>query len=81
MKHYRFKDPVEALRWTDTDADREAFCEWFSRHGAVFETYGPRVKLLHAGRDAMPGDWIVRVEDAFEAYTDALFRRTFEETP
>jgi hypothetical protein len=41
MKQYRCKHAAEAQRWTDTDADREAFSAWFEAHDAVFETRGP----------------------------------------
>lgn len=73
---------VEAMRWHDTDDDREAFAAWFDEHERSFETRGPIV-MLDSGSwmsKVGPGDWIVwdDEQDEFLAYTDAAFRRTHE---
>ena len=49
MKAYRCKHRVEAMRWTDTDEDREKFSEWLEKHGAMFETNG-RIAPVRPGR-------------------------------
>jgi hypothetical protein len=85
MKTYRAKCGVEAMRWTDTDKNREAFAAWFEKHDAVFETRGPVVvlpveRLLGGGNDtASEGDWILYVDDEFNAMSDARFHATYEE--
>lgn len=91
MKSYRLKRPIEAMRWTDTDADREAFADWFDHHGLLFETRGPiailpDVRLSLEDRDddpyrADPGDWVVWTDGEFVAMDDAVFRGTYEEVP
>lgn len=87
LKTYRSKHPVEALRWTDTDENREQFTEWFDRHDAMFETYGAEL-VLPDPRDGMlhrvsVGYWIIRDpdRDEFIAMADPLFIATYEETP
>lgn len=86
MKTYRCKHAVEALRWTDTAENREAFSAWFEKHGAVFETRGPIALLpdliTRAGSDTDrvdPGEWIIYTDDGFIALEDELFRRDYEE--
>ena len=92
MKKYRCKHAAEALRWTDTDADREAFSAWFEKHDAVFETRGP-IALLpslqtrgtgdEAGDtyDVKPGEWIVFSDGEFIAMEDWQFHDMYEEAP
>lgn len=88
MKTYRCKHAVEAMRWTDTDADREAFATWFEKHGFMFETRGPTALLpdliTRAGCDTdrvEPGEWIVFSDGEFIALEDEMFRADYEETP
>ena len=86
MKTYRCKHAVEAMRWTDTDANREEFATWFEKHGAVFETHGPIALLpdliTRADFDTNrvePGEWIIFSDDEFIAMEDELFRDDYEE--
>lgn len=90
MKTYRCKHAVEAMRWTDTDADREAFSAWFEKHGCVFETRGPIALLPEIGLDptpestanhVQPGEWILFSDGEFIAMEDEMFWDTYEETP
>ena len=84
MKTYRYRHAIEALRWTDTDANREAFATWFEKHDAVFETRGPEV-VLPEGDVAAEGDWIlfsdVTRRGEFATMTDEEFRVSFAEIP
>ena len=91
MKTYRCKHAVEAMRWTDTDKNREAFAAWFEKHDAVFETRGPIALLpdlmTRASNDGSlcdtdrvePGEWIIFSDGAFIAMEDELFTDDFEE--
>jgi len=88
VKNYRCKHAVEAMRWTDTDADREAFATWFEKHGVMFETRGPIALLPNLmTRDdcdtdrIQPGEWVVFSDGEFIALEDELFRADYEETP
>ena len=92
MKTYRCKRVIEALRWTDTDDDRELFSAWFERHGVMFETLGPIVRLPQKRDesdvvydvfilDVKPGDWIVWVDDEFVPMGDREFLDVYEEIP
>jgi hypothetical protein len=90
---YRCKHAVEAMRWTDTDADREAFSEWFEKHGVMFETRGPIALLpdLQTRRDpddgsmsvdtydVKPGEWILFSDDEFIVMEHDLFTSDYEE--
>jgi len=90
VKQYRCKHAVEAMRWTDTDADREAFSEWFEKHDAVFETRGP-IALLPTLQtrgsgdetcdtyDVKVGEWIVFSDNEFIAMEDWQFHDMYEE--
>lgn len=82
MKTYRCKHAVEALRWIDTDKNREAFADWFDAHGTLFETRGPIV-LLPRGDDppdrATPGEWVLWMDNEFVALEDEFFSREYEE--
>ena len=90
MKTYRCKRAVEAMRWTDTDGNREAFADWFDKHDVMFVTRGPLVVLpgLRRGADgdeenvASEGEWIVWQEGPFPDFvvmTDAEFSDSYEE--
>ncbi len=80
MKTYRCKHSVEAMQWIDTDANREAFCDWFAEHDALFCTLGSVVKLPHGG-DVDEGEWIlIDADDDFMALSDRDFRRDYEES-
>ena len=92
MKKYRCKHAAEALRWTDTDADREAFSIWFEAHDAVFETRGPiallpRLQTRGIGDDSSDtydvqvGEWIVFSDGEFIAMEDWQFHDMYEEVP
>lgn len=80
MKTYRCKQAVEALRWTDTDANRETFAAWFEKHGFMFETRGAVVVSLWSGT-ASEGDWILYFDDDdhFVPMSDTKFREAYEE--
>ena len=92
MKKYRCKHAAEAMRWTDTDADREAFSAWFEAHDAVFETRGPIALLPELQPrggpddgcdpyDVKPGEWIVFSDGEFIAMEDWQFHDMYEEVP
>lgn len=66
------------MRWIDTDDNREAFCEWFEDHDAMFTTLGSQL-LLPAGGAADAGDWILFSDDEFIALDDDCFHLTYEE--
>jgi len=82
MKTYRCKHAVEAMRWMDTDADREAFSTWFEKHDVMFVTRGP-IALMpdeHGDHhDVQPGEWILFSDGEFIAMEDDLFWDTYEE--
>lgn len=87
MKTYRCKHAVEAMRWTDTDENREAFATWFENHNVMFETRGPIALLpdliTRAGCDTdrvEPGEWIVFSDGEFIALDDERFLADYEET-
>jgi hypothetical protein len=80
VKTYRCKHAVEAMRWTDTDANREAFATWFDKHDAMFETRGPLVVLPEEGT-ASEGEWILYSDNEFIAMEDESFRDDYEEIP
>ena len=86
MKTYRCKHAVEAMRWTDTDENREAFAAWFEKHDAVFETRGPIALLpdliTRGGCDTAsvePGEWILFSDGEFIAMEDEMFTAEYEE--
>lgn len=88
MRLYRCKLAVEAMRWTDTDEDREKFAAWFEQHDAVFETHGPIALLPDVvTRDdgdhnrVAPGEWVVWMDGEFLAMGDAEFLDQYEEVP
>lgn len=76
MKIYRCKHSVEAVRWIDTVANREAIATWFDNHGAVFETRGPVVVLPD---EDTAGEWIVFSDHEFIVLDDEQFRAEYEE--
>jgi hypothetical protein len=89
VKTYRCKQLVEAMRWTDTDENRELFASWFDEHDVMFETRGPVVVLpgLRRGVDAdgeniaEEGEWIVWMDDDYPQFvvmSDAKFANTYE---
>lgn len=78
MKTYRCKHAVEAMRWTDTDANREAFATWFEKHDKVFETHGPVVVLPEEGT-VSEGEWILYSDGDFIAMEDELFTGDYDE--
>lgn len=79
VKTYRSKHPVEAMRWTDTDANREAFAAWFEKHDALFETRGSVVSLPDFDDVAVEGTWIVFSLDQFIVMEDEAFADCYEE--
>ena len=81
MKNYRSKHAVEAMRWTDTAANREAFTAWFEKHGALFETRGSEVTLPDFDGFAVEGAWIVRSLGDFIVMQDEEFTDCYEEVP
>ena len=88
MKTYRCKHAVEAMCWTDTDDNREAFATWFEKHDAVFETRGPIALLpdliTRVGCDTdrvEPGEWIIFSDGEFIVMDGEMFADTYEEIP
>lgn len=79
MKPYRSKNPVEALRWTDTDTNRETFAAWFEKHDALFETRGSTVVLPDFDDVAVEGTWIVFSLGQFIVMEDEAFADCYEE--
>ena len=81
VKIYRAAHSVEAMRWTDTDEDRERFAAWFGRQGCVFETHGSEITLPDRGT-APVGTWVLyTVNNEFLAIEDELFTATYTEAP
>lgn len=80
MKTYRCKHAVEAMRWTDTEANREAFATWFDKHDTMFETRGPVVTLPEGGT-VSEGEWILYSDGEFITMEDELFTDDYEEVP
>ena len=80
MKTYRCKHAVEAMRWTDTDANRAAFATWFEKHDTMFVTRGPEVVLPEEGT-VSKGEWILYSDGEFIAMEDDLFTNDYEEVP
>lgn len=79
MTIYRCKHTVEAMRWTDTDENRERFATWFEAHDVIFETRGPIVCLPVGDHNHVaPGDWIMWMDDEFVALNDEAFCETYE---
>jgi hypothetical protein len=80
MKLYRCKHTVEALCWTDTEENREAFATWFEKHDAMFETRGPEVVLPEPETGTVKeGEWILYSDGEFIAMEDELFTDDYEE--
>ena len=77
---YRCKHGVEALRWSDTDENREKFADWFDDNDAVFETRGPVVVLPDLG-EAAEGEWIIWSDGEFIVMGDDMFNDFYEATP
>ena len=75
---YRCKHAVEALRWTDTDENREAFATWFEKHDAMFVTRGSEVVLPEEGT-VSEGAWILYSDSECIAMEDELFTDDYEE--
>lgn len=80
VKTYRCKHAVEALRWADTDENRETFATWFESHGVLFETRGSVIVLPEAG-EVSEGEWVFYSDGEFLAMADDLFCGEYEETP
>lgn len=79
MKKYRCTEVVEAMRWFDTDENREAFADWFEANDAVFETRGPIVCLPEGDHNHVaPGEWIVLIDDEFTSMGDECFVESYE---
>jgi hypothetical protein len=78
VKTYRCKHAVEAMRWTDTAENREAFAAWFEKHDKLFETRGPEVVLPEEGT-VSEGEWILYSDGEFIAMEDELFTDDYEE--
>jgi hypothetical protein len=78
MKTYRCKHAVEALRWTDTDENREAFANWFDEHDSMFETRGDVIVLPNEAR-VIVGDWVLYLAGDFVPMSDREFGREYEE--
>lgn len=75
---YRCKHVVEALRWTDTDENRERFADWFDSHGAFFETRGPVVLIPEECGEAKEGEWIMYWDNEFVVMDDESFLESYE---
>ena len=80
MHTYRCKHKVEAMRWTDTDEDREAFYQWFDRHECVFETRGPVIVLPDDLGTADKGDWVLWSDGEIIVMDDEAFRDGYDDT-
>ncbi len=79
VKCYRCKHHVEAVRWIDTDENREAFYDWFDKHDATFCTIGSVVQLPDGG-DVAEGEWILIDQDGdIMAVSSDDFHRDYEE--
>ena len=84
---FRCKHAVEAMRWIDTDANRELFTDWFEREDRMFVTRGPVVVLpdtgsigdgFSIGGDVPEGQWIVLMDGEFVAMDDEIFHESYE---
>ena len=74
VNNYRCKHRVEAMHWTDTDEDREAFYQWFDSHECVFETRGPVIVLPDDLGTVDKGDWVLWSDGEFLVMDDEAFR-------
>jgi hypothetical protein len=81
VKTYRSKHGIEAMRWTDTEANREAFAAWFEKHDARFETRGSEVVLPDFDDVAVERTWIVFSLGQFIVMDDEAFANCYEEIP
>ena len=79
MKTYRSKQVHEAMCWTDTAANREAFAAWFEKHGALFETRGSEVVLPDFDDVAVEQTWIVLSFGQFITMDNKTFTDGYEE--
>lgn len=88
--YYRRKDVVEAMCWTDTEANREAVAAWFDDHDTPFMTRGSVVLLPGLRRRSdgdeenlvAEGEWIVWRNGPFPdfvAMTHDEFTDVYEE--
>lgn len=74
---YRCRHGVEAMRWYDTNALREAFAAWFDRHEQMFSTKGPLVALPEGGF-VKEGEWILWSDSEMIAMNDDQFVAEYE---
>lgn len=75
--NYRCKHTVEAMRWTDTDENRELFAAWLERHDVMFETKGSTIMLAECGH-VEPDEWLVYMDGEFVAMEDEAFADQYE---
>lgn len=83
MPQFRKKPVViEARQWTNTDACREDFAQWFDDHDQMFSTRGSVVEVeTSAGTmRAEVGDWILCGVEVDELYPcpASVFAATYE---
>lgn len=75
---YKCKHVVEAMRWRDTDENREAFAAWFDVHDQPFETRGPVIVLQDECGEVQKGEWVLWSDDDFIVMDDEWFNETYE---
>jgi hypothetical protein len=73
---YRCNHTVEAMRWIDTDLNRELIADWFDKYDCMFETRG-LVVCLPEGGEVREGDWILHSDDEFITMDDECFSDSY----
>lgn len=76
---YHCKHKVEAMRWIDTDENREKFYDWFHVHDVLFQTHGPEI-VMPEGDRIPEGEWVLWSHDEFITMDDESFTECYELT-
>ena len=77
-RSYKCKHTVEAMRWLDTDEDREALAAWFDVHDQMFETRGSVIVLQDECGEVQEGEWVLWSDGEFLVMDDDSFTSNYE---